>query len=94
MIKNISYGDDTVLIANNVQGPQDIINSIVRHSEILRTSNQNNSLLKNANKHHLHFKGQIIEQITSLKYQGAYIISQCNRKTKYYQVMNKRGKHL
>lgn len=86
IINNIRYADDTVLIADNEQELQNIINSVVRHSEMfgLYLNISKTKILvfsKTPRNVHLNVKGQTIEQVTSIKYLGVNINSQCNPKT-------------
>lgn len=85
MINNIRYADDTVLIASSAQELQNIINSVVSHSETfgLHLNVSKTKIVvfsKTPISVHLHVKGQAIEQVTSIKYLGANINSQCDSK--------------
>jgi hypothetical protein len=84
-IDNIRYADDTVLIASNAQELQNIINAVVHHSEMfglhLNVSKTKTLVFsKTPINVQVYAKGQIIEQVNSIKYLGTNINSQCNPK--------------
>lgn len=88
-INNIRYADDTVIIANDIQELQSIIDSVVHYSEMfgLHLNVSKTKLLvfsKTPINAHLRVKGQTIEQVTSIKYLGANINSQCNPKREIF----------